>query len=409
MKTSTMDAVAEFLPTEGWLGEYIKFTCNLEACPRFKFFSASCMLGAAVNNRIWLQRGSAGLLPKLMPNLWVALLAPPFRGHKTSTINMAVNCLTEAFEEVRILADKLTPEAIVHALASPKSTQEMVRIGPRDATGLIKAPEMSVLFGKQQYNTGMVSLITDLYDFRKEWQSETIGRGKEVLKNNCISIIAGSTPKWLQTMIPQDAFTGGFMRRFVMVEMPQTYNIRDADPAAPKGMTWEHVVESFRALHEVEGEMNWTPDGKEYYKEYYETFVPTGDEQYDAYIEAECEQALKLAMLIEINKFSLTMTTESIKQAQSILKAILPETRARIQSLTTHPRMHLIQEMTELFRHHGELSEEVLMKMVYRSLSQGERQFYESLKILKVSGFIEVIKEGEGYKYKLKKKTREVT
>ena len=65
-----------------------------------------------------------------------------------------------------------------------------------------------------------------------------------------------------------------------------------------------------------------------------------------------------------------------------------------------------LQEMMELFRHHGELTEEVLMKMVYRSLSQGERQFYEALKILKVSGFIEAVREGEGYKYKIKKKTK---
>lgn len=404
MKQNTEDAISKFLPEDGWLGQYIRFTCNLEACPRFKFFSASCMLGAAVNNRIWLQRGSAGLLPRLMPNLWVALLAPPFRGHKTSTINMAVNCLVEAFEDVRILADKLTPEAIVHALAAP-SAKEAIRIGPRDATGLIKAPEMSVLFGKQQYNTGMVSLITDLYDFRTEWRSETIGRGKEILKNNCISIIAGSTPKWLQTMIPQDAFTGGFMRRFVIVEMPQTYNVRNADPAAPPDITWDQVVESFRDLRDVEGEMGWTDEGREYYREYYETFVPTGDEQYDAYIEAECEQALKLAMLLEINRKSLTMTTEAIRQAQNILKAILPETKARIQSLTTHPRMHLIQEMMELFRHHGELDEGMLMKMVYKSLSQGERQFYEALSILKISGYIEPIKIDSGkYKYKLKRK-----
>ena len=173
MKGPKFDAVATFLPQSGWLGDYLKFTENLEACPRFKFFASVCILGAAINNRVWLQRGGEGLLPPLMPNLWVTLLAPPYRGHKTSTINMAVNCLVEAFCEVRILADKLTPEAIVHALASPITPTEVVRIGPRDATGLIKAPEMSVLFGKQQYNTGMVSLITDLYDYREEWKSET--------------------------------------------------------------------------------------------------------------------------------------------------------------------------------------------------------------------------------------------
>ena len=407
MKGNKKDAVSTFLPVEGWLGDYLKFTTNLEACPRFKFFSSACILGAVVNNQVWLQRGGEGLLPRLMPNIWVALLAPPFRGHKTSTINMAVNCLAEAFDDVRILADKLTPEAIVHALSCPANPQQMIRIGPRDATGLIKAPEMSVLFGKQQYNTGMVSLITDLYDFRTEWRSETIGRGKEVLKNNCISIIAGSTPKWLQSMIPQDAFTGGFMRRFIIVEMPSAYNVRDADPATPKGFSWNALVEKFKMIRSVKGQMEWTPESKEYYKEYYENFVPTGDDQYDAYVEAECEQALKLAMIIEVNKFSLTLTKDSIQQARDILRSILPETQSRIRCLTTHPRMHLIQEMIELFTHYGEITETALLNMVYRNLSQGERQFYEALSVMRKSEIIKPIKkEDESYSYVLVKKEK---
>jgi hypothetical protein len=402
MKGNSIDAISEFLPIDGWLGDYLEFTNNLEACPRFRFFSAACIMGAAINNQVWLQRGDEGLLSRLMPNLWVVLLAPPYRGHKTSTINMAVNCLIEAYEDVRILADKLTPEAIVHALSSPMSPKEMIRIGPRDATGLIKAPEMSVLFGKQQYNTGMVSLITDLYDYRSEWRSETIGRGKETLKNNCLSIIAGSTPKWLQSMIPQDAFTGGFMRRFVIVEMPQTFNKRIAEPSKPKGTAWESIVESFKKFKRIEGKMEWSAEGKEYYKEYYEAFVPTNDEQYDAYMEAESEQALKLAMLLEINQYSIVLSKTSIQKARKILASILPETRSRIQSLTTHPRMHLIQEIKELFEQQPKITETEMLNRVYRSLSQGERQFYEALSIMKTSGMIEPVKEGNVYAYQLK-------
>jgi len=396
MKGNTYDAITEYLPTEGWLGAYLDFTNELEACPRFRFFTAACVMGAAINNKVWIQRGDEGLLDRLMPNPWVTLLAPPYRGHKSSTINMAVNCLTEAFEDVRILADKLTPEAVVHALASPMTPREMIRIGPRDATGLIKAPEMSVLFGKQQYNTGMVSLITDLYDFRKEWRSETIGRGKEVLRNNCISIIAGSTPKWLQSMIPQDAFTGGFMRRFIIVEMPSTFNRRVAEPSRPSDAAWDSIVERFRAFHNLEGQMGWTDEGRNYYRRYYEMYTPTNDEQYDAYMEAEVEQALKIAMLLELNKHNMRLSKQSIEQARNILKAILPETRSRIRSLTTHPRMHLIQEIKELLHTFGELSEGDLLSKVYRSLSQGERQYYEALSIMKKSGEIEVAPKGDG-------------
>lgn len=396
------DSIVPFLPKVGWLGEYLRFSDGLEACPRFRFFSAACVLGAAINNTVWLQRGDEGLLPRLMPNIWIVLLAPPYRGHKTSTINMAVNCLTQGFDDVRILADKLTPEAIVHALASPQTKKEIVRIGPRDATGLIKAPEMSVLFGKQQYNTGMVSLITDLYDYREEWKSETIGRGQEILRNNCISIIAGSTPKWLQSMIPQDAFTGGFMRRFIIVEMPTTFNRRIAEPKKPANTAWDKLVKQFEMFRNFSGPMKWTDEGREYYCKFYESYIPTQDDQYDAYMEAESEQSLKLAMLLEINKGSLTLSIESIKEAKAILDAILPETRSRIRSLSTHPRMHLIQEIKEIFLQEEKITESALLNRVYRSLSQGERQFYEALSIMHKAGIITGKKTEKGIELRLK-------
>ena len=166
-KEKEFDSLEDHLPKGGWLGEYLKFTSGLESCPRFRFFSACCIMGALVNNHVWVQRGDEGLLPKLFPNPWVILLAPPGRGHKTATINMACNALDQASPNVRVLADKLTPETLVKNLSAPVTEGERIRIGPRDATGLIKAPEISVFFGKQQYNVGMVSLITDLYDFRE--------------------------------------------------------------------------------------------------------------------------------------------------------------------------------------------------------------------------------------------------
>jgi len=102
--TTDLDPIRALVPKKGWLRNYVHFSDGLEACARFRFFTACNMLGAALNNKVWLHRGSPDLLPKLFPNPWVLLLAPPGRGHKTSTINMGVKCLEQACPEVRILA-----------------------------------------------------------------------------------------------------------------------------------------------------------------------------------------------------------------------------------------------------------------------------------------------------------------
>lgn len=404
MKADDRDSIVPYLPTNGWLGKFLRFTDNLEVCPRFRFFSACCALGSAINNKAWIQRGDVGLLPKLFPNPWLMLIAPPGRGHKTTAINMATNCLMQACPEVRILSDKLTPEYLVKALSAPQTKKDIVRIGPTDATGLIKAPELSVFFGRQQYNVGLVSLVTDLYDFRERWVAGTIGRGSDVLLNVCISIIGGSTPEWLLHMLPQDAFSGGFMSRFIMCEMPPKYNKRDSDPKKPKEMEWGDIVKGMRKMtDQIRGEFTWGSGSKEAYDKYYNECEPTGDAQKDAYREREPEQILKIAMIMAINDNSMNLTGEHIRQAIDIMQSLHAEVDVRIERLTTHPRMHLVQEMQDVLKMTGEISESELLKRMFRSLSQGEKQFYETLSVLKRSKLIEVVGTYGNYSYKLRK------
>lgn len=386
---SSIDPIQDLLPKKGWLHDYVHFTSGLEACTRFRFFTACCALGAAINNNVWIHRGDSDLLPKLFPNPWVLLLAPPGRGHKTSTINMGVNCLMQACPEVRILADKLTPESLVKALSEPIE-KEVIRIGPRDATGLIKAPELSVFFGKQQYNVGLVSLVTDLYDFREEWSSETIMRGRNTLRNICISVIGGSTPDWLQTMLPQDAFTGGFLPRFIIVEMPPTYFKRVADPKRPKDASWEKLVQRLRVFANLEGEMSWSPTGAQYYHDYYMNLVPTGEKQHDAYMERSVEQLIRIAMLIALAEGGMEVDSYHMETSKQLMNELMKETEPRIERLVTTPRMGLAQELQDILKRykHG-ATRQKLLQTVYRSLTHGEQQFSEAVRILLLTGTIE--------------------
>jgi len=394
------DEIQSILPSQGWLSDYVSFTDGLEACPRFRFFTACCVLGAALNNKVYIYRGDEELLPKLFPNPWVMLLAPPGRGHKTSTINLGMNCLYQACPEVRLIADKITPESLVQALSTPTSKGEKISIGPCDATGLIKAPELSVFFGKQQYNAGLITLITDLYDYREEWVAETIGRGKNVLKNICVSILGGSTPTWLQKMLPEDAFTGGFMSRFIIVEMPQSYLRRVAFPTRKKSVSAKNWSKLTEGLHEIatmhEGEMFWTQDCAASFEEYYNSLLPTGDVQKDAYREREPEQVLRLAMLLALSRREMSVTLPDLQRAKQLIDLLMNETNPRIDYLTTNPRMSLTQDIQNLLRLHGPLTEAELMKKTYRGLTYGEAQFYEAVHVLKYTQVVEVKPQKNG-------------
>lgn len=394
------DSVRKNLPEKGWLAHVVSFTDNMEACPRFRFFSAACVLGAAVNNKVFIYRGDPDLLPKLFGNIWVLLLAPPGRGHKTSTINMACNIMAEAMgNEVRILADKITPESLVKSLSEPQSDRDIIRIGPGDATGLIKAPELSVFFGRQQYNVGLVSLITDLYDFRARWVSHTIGRGRDSLKNVCISILGGSTPTWLQTMLPEDAFTGGFMSRFVLCEMPPAYVKRVPFPSKPEGSALSAIIKELATIARLKGEMCWTKESQDLYQKICESMTPTGDIQKDAYRERETEQVLKLALLLALSNKSLVLEAEYLYDADKILHSLEVETMPRIERMTTHPKQRILQEMVDILRLSGPMTKPELFKQMVRRLPgpvYGTQEFNGSVSILlDIGDIVREQREGE--------------
>jgi len=379
------DPIDPILPQEGWLHDYVIFSSGLEACTRFRFFTACCILGAAINNKVWIRRGNPVLLPRLMPNPWVILIAPPGRGHKSSTLWMGVNCLIEACPETRILADKITPEALLKALSFPKGEKEKLRIGPRDATGFVKASEIAVFFGKEQYNQGLVSLITDLYDWRERWSSETIMRGQIELRNNCLSMGCATTPDWMAKMLPKDAFTGGFLARYILVEMPSNYLKRVPDPEIKGEKTWGEIVQGLRELGRTKGEMPWEGEAKDYYDHIYREVKPTGNSQMDAYLERSIEQVLRIAAQISISQDGFRMEIKNIKHAEKILDFLMQETSPRIDALTTHPKMQLTQEIRTILRVKGPQKRSHLLRSLMKDLSGGEQQFLEALRVLCMS------------------------
>ena len=214
-------------------------------------------------------------------------------------------------------------------------------------------------------------------------------RGKMTLRRNVISIIGGSTPDWLQTMLPQDAFTGGFMSRFIIVEMPPTYFKRRGFVQRVPGTSWESLVSGLARLSSLKGEVKWTQNGLKTYVDLYETQLPTGDVQRDAYQGRTIEQIIRIAMLLSISEGKFKVDSIHMRQAASLLDCLMQETEPRIERLTTHPRMKLVQEIQDLLTL-GPLSRRALLKRVYRSLAYGEAQFQEAIRILNMAGVIQL-------------------
>lgn len=373
------DRIIDYIPKTGVIADYMTYTQGTEICPRFLLFGFLACLGSIIKRKVFFQRAkNSGII--YYPNPWIILVAPQGQGHKSSAIKSARRFL-EQMEEYKpiILASKLTPEALIKSLASqiiPEKTPtepgeaQRIKIYKRKAQGLLYSSEFGVLLGREKYNMGMIALLTDLYDCADEWNSETVMRGDQRLYEVCLSVAGASTPDWMQSMLPTDAFKGGFMSRLILVGMPDDWNIRVADLPDSDEVLRAKILANLREIAQIKGEMVWEPDAKEFFNSWYMGLPRAEPGPKAAYLERKQDHVLKIAMLLQIaSGEGLKLNIKNTKRALNILEAIQPETMKMIEYISVEPRMRAVQRVLELLEK-GPKPESDLLSEAWRYLTR---------------------------------------
>jgi len=399
------DPIKDLLPKEGWLKTYYDYIGDTELCERFTLFSALVTVGALIDNKVSWTRVK-GLFRPLYPNPWAIMIGPAGRGHKTSAVDFAEDLLYEINPNCKpkILSEKITPEAVVRFLTVEKPSNKKVTITLRrpDSTGLILAPELAVFLGKQHYNTGMVTLLTRLYDCPKRWSADIITRGLAPLKNVCLSILGASTPKWLGTMMPEEVYTGGFMSRFNLVLLPEHFDKRIWEPKKPEPALRSKIKKGMEAFSNLEGEMKLTSEANKWMTKWYEESPREREHEeiLEAFYSRKPEHILRLAMLLEVTGIGkLTdIGLHSLETSLQIIELLEDQTRTFLGQHTGDLRTEDVQKVLEILRKpqfKGRLSRQALISKCFRYLPGKTSQFDEVIRVLKEGGHIRESPKGD--------------
>ncbi len=271
-------------PKTGWFARYRKMIEDTEASPVYHFFCAAVVFGTALQRRV--------VLPKIpfpvYGNLCVCLVGPTGICRKTSATKPATKLLRK-LDDITILADQLTPQSLVTALASTAD----------DAAGLIYAPEFAVFLGKQRYMEGIVPLLTALFDCPDEWSSSTIMRGDFKLTNLAVSLLAASTPDWLVSALPRDAFGGGFMSRILFVVQDTKYK-KVPYPEPPPALLVEQIQMELAKATKITVTLKMSADMHEYYASWYCALPSLKGDQLAGYMERKPDHALRLTLILAL-------------------------------------------------------------------------------------------------------------
>lgn len=377
----------ELIPKHGWLRDYYEFTLQSEAPAVFHFMSALTILGASLERQVYFDKG----IYRLYPNVATVLIAPTGRCRKTSATNIALG-LARAVD-VNVLADRLTPEALVEGLH-----------GRECAAGLVYAAELAVFLGRSKYLEGMVPLLTSLFDCPDRWTSKTIGRGEATLANVALSLLVASTLEWFMEALPREVFSGGFMSRILFVVQEDT----DREFALPKrgeGQKWEKLREDLQELKALRGEAHLVKGAKEWYTDWYHKHkkMPLLDEKFAGYHERKPDHVLRMAMLMRIAEaVSLEVHVRHLEEAIAVLDWMEKSLPNVFETVAATPVGEHHQRILRQLRQApgGEIPHSVLLKKNQHAMNA--RTFFEAILTLKESkSIVEVRERNVKHSYKI--------
>lgn len=309
----------ELLPPDSWLSWYADWTQYTESPLSFHVFGSLCALGAALGRRVYLKWGFGSLFP----NYCAILIGPTGRVMKTSAIDIPISLIRDGVI-CPILADRLTPEAMVTALKT-------------SGHHFVPAPEFSVFVNKQKYNDSFVPQLLRLLDCPAVYKVSTVGRGEEVVENIALTILGGSTPNLLVDSSAREVISGGFLNRFVLVpedDSPRCVS-RPRQGPAHLGEKIKRTLEYFAGLS---GEMYFSPAADKWWDGWYRArkeLIRKSDETTAEVIQRGQIHVLRTALLIHLSTCDSLELCESCLQRGAKLMAFLEASTPQLLNTLT--------------------------------------------------------------------------
>jgi len=235
---------------------------------------------------------------------------------------MGANILKEAYslrKDRVIMRDKLTPQALCQILGEKQAedTSSMVtgiNLEFKSPPTFLLGSELGVFLSKDAQQSGMVDILTDLYDCPDDYEYTTKTAGSDVMREVAISMLSATTPAWMESNINPKIFGEGFIGRtfFVFANKPQRL------VAFPMKSEKEErlrtvLANQLREISNIRGPITLTEKAMKYYVDWYEERakskismkedeVNTNVEMVSGFAEREPDHALKIAMLLSVSE-----------------------------------------------------------------------------------------------------------
>lgn len=201
---------------KSWIDAFFEYTDIFPSPPLFRKWAAISAVAAVLERKVWVRTFNSNLYP----NLYTVLVSPPGVGKTflTSFIQELWTELTIPIGDHYMAPSSVTRASLMDCLHEaerklilPQQTPSIVTFNSL----MIAVNELGTLI--PVYDNDFMNTLTDIYDCKRIGERK---RAKEInytLTAPQFNIITGTTPSYLNSVMPIGAWDQGFISRVILV------------------------------------------------------------------------------------------------------------------------------------------------------------------------------------------------
>jgi hypothetical protein len=300
--------------------DYLSFTEKSASPESYHIWTYLSMVASVLGKKTFIRCNYFNVYP----NMYIILASMPGVGKKSTAMRIGRQLVNEADDEmVKYSNDSQTPQALMIEMQKSFNIVEVPngKLFGSSALTVLASELVSLLFS----GPAMVDFLTDIYDSDKKFEYKTKNMGSTIIKNPCLNIMAGVTTDSLNARVIRDATAGGFMSRSVVIYDNNTRSSSAFDmPSNHHNDARDRVVERFRQINDVYGEMSFTKSAIKMYQEY-ELVEEAALKLQPINVEFRSRKpihVLKVAMLIAASDLRIQITDLDLTVAIGLLEKV---------------------------------------------------------------------------------------
>lgn len=242
---------------DDFIDTYLDYTDGTPTNTSFRLWSGIGVISACLERRIWANTARS----QVFPNLFILLVAPPSIG-KSEAIKPAQHLLRQV-KLLKLASDSVTGASFADELADAyrKLVLPDGKLVDYHFLSMI-LPEFSVLFST--YDLALMGKLTFIWDCPSKYSEK---RRTKDLKLDVfhpgLTMLAGTQPEYLGSIMPAEAWGQGFAARLLMIYSGESVKVSifNSRPVNAASEAWLLArMEHMMSLH---GEVTWTLEVKE--------------------------------------------------------------------------------------------------------------------------------------------------